>query len=255
MTSTRYLILFVCLLLQLSCFAQVNDSPVSINIPSIHQEATSIWRTINDISFLEQQGYNIHLPKHDSIQSLMVKSKQKTFGNQDFETIYTLLESGIYHQAQYDLALDKVEAQKALINRLINQLKMAKRRWNWDFKIFDVYPIVFTLYGTGGSYDPESGTVTLFTNTEGEFMNYEQPANTIMHEIVHMGIEASIVQKYNLPHALKERIVDKITYLLFKSSLPEYRVQNMGDPKIDQYLKSPKDLANLHLAIERYLKE
>jgi len=68
-------------------------------------------------------------------------------------------------------------------------------------------------------------------------MNYDNPANTIIHEIVHMGIEKSIIQKYNLSHGLKERIVDTIVYVLFGEFLPEYKVQNMGDTKIDKFLK------------------
>ncbi len=55
----------------------------------------------------------------------------------------------------------------------------------------------------------------------------------------------SIVQKYGLPHGLKEYIVDTFVYLMFQEQLPEYRIQNMGDPKIDDYLKTPDDLSAL----------
>lgn len=255
MQSLKNIILLICLLSQFSCSAQVAKNQVQLGLPSIQQEATSIWRTINDINFLEQQGYQINLPKNDEIQSLISKSKSKNFGNEDFNAIYNLLEAGIYNKDNYEEALTKVKAQKALMDSLLVQLKSAKEKWNWEFKLFDAYPIVFTLYGTGGSYDPESGTVTLLTNSKGNFMKYEKPAYTIMHEIIHMGIEASIVQKYNLPHGLKERIVDKITYLLFKDSLPEYKIQNMGDPEIDQYLNSREDIKHLNSSIERYLKK
>lgn len=224
--NVRQLFLFsLSLLFFQSCSAQVSSNYISIRIPTIEQEATSIWRTINAIEFLEQQGYKIHLPENDLIDSLILKSKNGEFGNEDFPQIYNLLEANIYKESNYALALNQAKTQEALINTLVHQLVTVKNSWNWSFKTFEQYPVLFTLYGTGGSYDPDLGTVTLFTTKEGRFMNYDKPANTIIHEIVHMGIEQSIVQKYNLPHGLKERIVDTIVFLLFKESLPEYKIQ------------------------------
>ncbi len=138
----------------------------------------------------------------------------------------------IYSKSNYEHALKKVKAQEGLINKLVDQLYKSNKYWNWEFKTFDDYNVIFTLYGTGGSYDPDHGTVTLFTTTEGGFMNYEEPANTIIHEIVHMGIEESIVQRYNLSHGLKERIVDTIVFIMFGELLPEYKMQNMGIRKL-----------------------
>ena len=76
-------------------------------------------------------------------------------------------------------------------------------------------------------------------------MNYEQPANTIIHEIVHLGVETSLVQRYQLSHPMKERLVDTIVYLLFNDLLPQYKVQNMGETRLDQYLSTPEDLVDL----------
>ncbi|MEO1517084.1 MAG: hypothetical protein AAFV95_18820 [Bacteroidota bacterium] len=244
-----------CLLLCLSCSNQPLKAQIQVNVPSIQQEATSIWRTINDIEFLEQQGYNINLPKNDVIASLITKSKNKEFGNDDFQTIYTVLESNIYNSSNYETALQKVNAQLDLINTLIARLKSKKDSWNWNFHSFDTYQLVFTLYGTGGSYDPDSGLITLLTNQNGNFMQYDNPANTVLHEIVHMGIEQSIVQRYNLPHGSKERIVDTITYILFKDKLTKYKIQNMGDKRIDNYLKEEKDVQNLSSVVETYQRE
>lgn len=54
---------------------------IVVQIPTIEQEASSIWRTINDIDFLESQGYRIHLPKDSLINTLVEKSKNVKFGN------------------------------------------------------------------------------------------------------------------------------------------------------------------------------
>lgn len=253
MNSCKIILLSLGVLFYNSCSLQLaQDKNISIAVPTIEQEATFIWRTINDIEFLEGQGYKINLPENDSIQSLIEKSRNGEFGNDDFSGIYNLLETSIYTKSNYELALRKVRAQEELINQLVDQLYTSKENWDWGFKTFENYNIIFTLYGTGGSYDPDLGTVTLFTTLEGDFMSYDEPANTIMHEIVHMGIEESIVQKYEVPHGLKERIVDKITYIMFSEFLPEYKVQNMGDTEIDDFLRLREDINELDSIVEKY---
>ncbi|MFK7771411.1 MAG: hypothetical protein AB8F94_04695 [Saprospiraceae bacterium] len=256
MKSYKFSLLLLGILYCHSCELQPEQqNNILVMVPTIEQEATSIWRTINDIDFLKKQGYKINLPENDLIQSLIEKSENGKFGNEDFPEIYNLLESNVYKKNNYQLALKKVMSQKKLINNLINQLYDSKKNWNWEFKTFENYNVVFTLYGTGGSYDPDLGTITLFTTIEGDFMNYDKPTNTIIHEIIHMGIEQSIVQKYNLAHGMKERIVDIITYTMFKDFLPEYSIQKMGDPKIDKYLKEKKDIGNLDSIIKKYVDE
>ena len=226
------LLLVVFSITGLSCKSQTLESRIEIVQPTIEQEATSIWRTINDITFFEKQGYTINLPKHSLIDSLITKSKNGTFGNEDFTAIYTLVETKVFDKKNYELAIQKVTNQTELINNLIYVIDSSKSEWDWKFNMFDKYRIIFTLYGTGGSYDPVEGTITLLTNKEGGFMNYKNPANTIIHEITHMGMEYSIVRKYNIADGLKERIVDTFVYLMFKEKLPEYKIQNMGDNKI-----------------------
>ncbi len=245
----------VFLLISFSCKSQRPLSRIEIVQPTIAQEATSIWRTINDVAFFEKQGYTIHLPKHPLIDSLLSKSKNGTFGNKDFPAIHALVEAEVFNQKNYKKAIQKVDDQLDLINGLVNEMDTKKEQWDWKFNMFETYRVVFTLYGTGGSYDPDTGSITLLTNSEGGFMNYEQPANTIIHEIVHMGVEYSIVQKYNLSHGLKERLVDRLVHLMFKEELPEYRIQNMGNVGIDEYLKKPEDIGSLNVIIPTFLNK
>jgi len=254
-TWMKFILMPIYFLFQLNCNGQTINKYLEFSIPTIEQEATSIWRTINDIEFLEGQGYQVHFPKNEIIKTLILKSKNKDFGNEDFAAIYDLLESGVYDKSDYKMAMEKLRRQEKLLNTLIQNLIDSKASWNWEFKIFSTYNVVFTQYGTGGSYDPDIGRVTLFTNKQGEFKNYNMPGNTIMHEIVHMGIEKSIVQKYKLSHGLKERIVDIITFLVFKDNLPEYKVQDMGDASIETYINDKKDIKNLNVLVEQYLED
>lgn len=253
MKFSKLLLIFVSIT-SLSCKSQTLVSRIEIVQPSIDQETTSIWRTINDISFFEKQGYKINLPKEPLIDSLIVKSKKGTFGNGDFPAIYALVETKIFDPKNYKQAIQKVKNQIDLMNKLVNEIDSKKSLWDWKFKMFDKYQLVFTLYGTGGSYDPDEGIITLLTNKEGDFMNYTNPANTIIHEITHMGMEYSIVQKFNLPHGLKERIVDTFVYLMFKGELPEYSIQNMGDDEIDKFLVKQDDIKSLNDIVSKFTK-
>ena len=245
-------LIVVSLLMKFSCSTPPVESKIVISIPSIEQEASYIWRTINDIEFLENMGYTISLPKDALIDSLVLKSKDKTFNDKDFSAIYQLLESKIYDKKDYEMAFQKVLAQKEVLDQIVQKMEASKTNWDWNFKLYENYDIVFTLYGSGGSYDPNSGTVTLFTTKEGTFKNYINPANTIIHEITHLGMEESIVQKWKLSHIVKERIVDQFVYLMFKEQLPNYKVQNMGDTRIDEFLNNKDDFKVLNTNLEEF---
>ncbi len=250
MKLIKHIVVAGILLHSFLCLSQETSARFSINIPTLRQEATSVWRTINDIHFFEKQGYNVSLPKDDRLDGLIRKSKNGAFGNADYPLILEILESGAYNKNDYLAAIEKVQEQELLINSMIYRIDSLKNNWDFGFKMFDNYAVVFTLYGSGGSYNPETGTITLFTTKKGDFKNYRNPAKTIIHELVHTGIEASIVKKYNLSHTLKERIVDKMVFILFGDLLPDYQIQNMGDTIIDGYLKNTTDLGNLDHILE-----
>ena len=238
----------------LSCKSQKKVSRIEIMQPTIQQEASSIWRTINDYSFFEDQGYTINLPKDSLIDRLIVKSKNGNFGNEDFSSIYNLLETKFFNPKNYEKAEQNVEGQLDLLNEFIKDIDVAKKQWDWTFNTFKTYKIVFTLYGTGGSYDPDEGIITLLTNTQGGFLKYKNPAYTIIHEISHMGMEYSIVQKYKLSHGLKERLIDTFVVLMFQEKLPEYKIQNMGDSNIDNYLENKEDIKSLNAIMGEFVK-
>lgn len=230
--------------------AQSKDVHFSVEIPSIEQEASSVWRTINEISFFEQQSYSVNLPEHKLIDDLVQKSKRGEFGSDDYPAIYQLIESEIFDSRHYESAFEIVTNQAVLINSMINELNDKKSNWDWEFKSFKHYKVVLTLYGSGGSYNPDYGVITLFTNEQGHFKKYENPANTIIHEIVHIGIEESIVQNLELPHGTKERVVDHIVFLMFSDVLTDYLIQEMGNTRLDEHLNTVDDISKLHLILQ-----
>lgn len=251
----RLLAITFILFVQIPGMARPTPGKTQVNIPTVGQEATVVWNTINDITFFKKQGYKINLPNNKLIDSLVVKSEHGDFGNADYALIYELLEQKVYKTPDYTLALEKVKAQEQLLNRIIQRLDSLSATWDWKFNIPEKYNVVLTLYGSGGSYDPQTGTITLFATSNGDFKNYANPVNTIVHEMVHLGIENSIIQHYHISHSLKEQIVDRLVSILFGEVLPEYHAQNFGPFVLDNQLKSSNDVENLNRIIERIINQ
>jgi len=115
----------------------------------------------------------------------------------------------------------------------------------------DVYQILLTLYGPGGRYNPEKGIVIILSAAKR--MGRKNRAHTIVHEIVHIGIEQNIVQKYHLAHWEKEHLVDLICTLYLHDLMPDYDMQPKGDKRLDPFVCAADIINNLPLAIEKFI--
>lgn len=226
---------------------------IRIVVPTAVEEADQVWSTISDITFFEQQGYSLNLPKGKLIDTLITKSKSGDLRPADHAALKKFMSQEIYSLADYEKGARLIEGQKGLLHDLLTGLE--SDHFSWGFKEFVVYEVRLTLYGSGGSYDPDTGTIVVLTTVNGGFKQYSNPVNTLMHEIVHIGLEHPIMEKYKVPHGLKERIVDRFVDLSFGAHLPEYRIQDMGDARIDAQLRSKKDLENLDQIVAQFLRE
>ncbi|MCB9306898.1 MAG: hypothetical protein H6565_09895 [Lewinellaceae bacterium] len=224
-----------------------------MNIPSATTESEYIWNTIRDIKFFEEHNYQVSLPKGDIIEELKHKSVSENLNNEDYERLEKFVKDSVYNKADYQQGYDKIAGELSLINKMIEQIKTSD--FNWDFKEFKTYSINLTLYGPGGSYNSDEGSILICTTSTGQFKNYDNPSYTIIHEVIHIGIEEAIIAKYHVPHALKERIVDTFVSLNFSQYLPGYRIQDMGDNRTDQYLKTISDLKNLGKIVDQILNK
>lgn len=234
--------------LLLIMFAQLNSygqGRIKVNIPTVKDEAAYIWRTIRDIKFFEQHKYPVSLPKDDLIETLKKKARNNQFLEQDYAAIEQLMRNKIYQKSAYTKGVKMIEKDLVLLNQL------GKNKFNWPFKEYGTYQVNLTLYGSGGSYEADRGVITIFTTPEGKFKQYKNPVNTLIHEIVHIGMEASIMRKYKVAHGLKERIVDTFVMHYFKKYLPEYRIQDMGDKRFDTYFSKQEDFKNLEKIIQK----
>lgn len=220
---------------------------ISINIPTAESEADYVWRTIKDINFFEKNNYQVSFPKGSLIEDLKVKSRHNKLSNVDYENLKTFMHDKVYKKSDYMKGYKNIQSKQMLINKIISEFP----KYKWGFKEAEIYQINLTLYGPGGSYNPKNSSVLIYTTKNGEFKQYKNPANTIIHEIVHIGIQESIVNKYKVSHRLKERIVDLFVSLNFKKFLPDYKIQNMGEKRIDPFLKEKSDLYSLDKSVAR----
>ena len=89
-------------------------------------------------------------------------------------------------------------------------------------------------------------------NTDDSFAELD-PVGTVLHEIVHIGIEESIIQKYALNHWEKERLVDLICQQYLQNFLPNYQLQKNGNKMLDDYFNISDFTISLPNIFERYL--
>lgn len=243
---------FIVFLLFISCIGKSQERVV-VNIPTAESEAEYIWRTIRDIKFFEQNNYQVSLPQGKFMEDLKTKARNNQLSDEDFDQLKIFMQKSIYDKSNYIKGYSKIKEQLPLLNKMLKEIETMP--WKWGFKSYDQYQINLTLYGPGGSYDPDEGTILIYTTPKGQFKNYDNPINTLIHEIIHIGIEKSIIQKHHTSHPLKERIVDQIVSLCFRQYLPDYKIQHMGDHRIDAFLKTKEDIHGLDKFVEEIVSK
>lgn len=214
---------------------------------SPQEEMDYLWSILKRMSFFREHGYSVEIPDHQEFKKLAQISLD--FNVADKETVKNIFIKECYDSSFYNAGIAVLEAEKPNIKKIFPILLEFNRKWG--FKIFPQYVIALTRYGPGGSYDASSGKVIMMTTRDGKFKK-SYPAHTPAHEMIHIGIEENIVKRFRLTHEEKERLVDLIILNKFCNLLQEYRSQQIGNSKIDQYITN-QTLDDLPSAIKRYV--
>ncbi len=246
------LIVFVVIFFNALVLLEQNKQ-VSLVIPTAEDEASYIWQNIKDIGFFDKNGYSVNFPRWTFVDSLLNSSRKNELNQSNYNELIKFIVDSVYNINDYSKGSDKITYGISTIEYAITQL--SKQNWSWDFLIFTYYKIKLTLYGPGGSYNNETGVILLQTFSNRDFKGYNSPINTIIHEIVHIGIEKSIICKDKLSHTQKERLVDLFVSIYFGDLLPDYKLQEFGDKRLDKYFREKKDLLELPNLVEQFLQE
>lgn len=228
------------------------DSKITVAAKTCEDEFENIWYLINNIDFFEQNNYTPILPQHSIIHSLIYKHKSSGLSSEDRVNFKNIFESDIYNKTLYENGVINANKIINLIKQIFPLLKPYVYKWNFD--LFSEYIISLSLYGTSGAYysTENEGVIILRTNEYGIFKRGLDPSATVVHEIIHIGIEHPIIKNFNLEHNIKERIVDKFLAHHFSDMFPEYELKERGDTRIDEFISTQKHWDNLPRMIEAF---
>lgn len=171
----------------------IDKEPVFEIVFSLENEIERVQSTIKTLPWFREYGYekNLRLPKG-------------IFETSSLEDISAAI-PGEFDLDLYKEYADYVETEFSEIEKRVEALKELG-----SFKSKDHYVIKFTIYGTGGSYNSESGEIIINIKAYPK----EKIPGIIIHEITHVGIE-QLIRKYSIKQWDKERVVDLIDEKLF----------------------------------------
>lgn len=220
-----------------------NGASILVQAPSPEQAYLYLDRTLADMEFFRRNNYQVSLPAHplfngDSGQVADAAKGQATFINE------------VYRAEDFEKALGVLQGYAGPLKLALD--RMAEWSAHEGFRVRDAYTVSLTLYGPGGSFDPDNGHITLWTDTEARFKG-GGGLHTIIHEMVHIIIEHGIAQPFQLQHWERERVVDLIVQREFADLLPDYRLQGGGVAPIDSFVLAA-DLSGLREAVAQYVK-
>jgi hypothetical protein len=229
---------------------QIEEKRPSITIRSPHpqEEFGVIWHTLRTMPFYRKHGYDVVLPDHERFKELV--NLPANIRDAKKKETYEIFVQHIYRKTDYENGLEALDDVEERIRAAFARFEELNKQWG--FKVFLHYDVVLTLYGPGGHYNPRTGKVTLKTMLDGRFKRGD-PLHTIIHEMVHIGIQENIVERFNLTHWEKERVVDLVCSIKFGDILRGYRIQSGGERNLDPFV-SHDFISNLPEAIEAYVK-
>lgn len=192
------------------------------------------------LPFYMKHGYQVGLPDIDELKS------EKVLSNENH--CFDLFLDKEYQVEFFENGISKAKEMCQIIEESFP--KLVKLHDLWGFKIFNTYQILLTKYGPGGSYNEKKGSVIMKTMRDGTF-GRNNPEQTIAHEIIHIGVEECIIEKFKLNHTEKERLVDLMVKNLYKDVFPNYRIQMLGETNIDPYV-TRDTISTLSTSIEEF---
>lgn len=179
---------------------------------SIDFEVERILGTIKKIEWYKTNGYTVNLPESLDLSDIdkITKEDIKEAVTKEYEEQNYLLAKK-YIEGNW-IKFDEAFVANALSTKLVIQ---------------DQYAILLTRYGVGGSYNlPNKIIINIRRMFEfGLIM-------TIAHETTHLLIQP-LVEKYNIDHWIKERIVDMLLEQ-FAQKLNKFQSIPVDTQKIDE---------------------
>lgn len=187
----------------------MEEIQIEVSPQSPYEAFSFLWNILVKMPFYVKNGYHVSLPKNNEI-SILAQDPLK-LQNIDQQKLGNKFINEIYNPSDFSSGLRKITQQLNEIKKLTPHFQELHKFWG--FKIFPKYLVKLTLYGPGGNYNTETGTILIKTNKKGDFKI--PPLQNIIHELIHLGIEDNIVNRFRLSHSEKEALVDQICSVVF----------------------------------------
>lgn len=159
-------------------------------------EQDRVRSTVAKLDWYNEQGYKVLLPRA-CLENISESSCVLALSQEFSLTIYEKYASDL---------LIAWEAFTPRLNKMLEKNEIV-------FK--NIYTIILTKYGTGGSYDAALDEIILnITNR-----TIKSVLATLVHEMVHISIQ-SFVTRYSVSHWKKERCVDLLVEYYFSGLRP-----------------------------------
>lgn len=218
-----------------------------IRANTLEEEVDYVFGLMKRMGRFKKFGYNLSLPDTDQMNELIERAPGSVLGQEEREIIFRELEK-VYDKEAYE---EYVKSVQAIAGGIDEGFKLFQNfGWNWEFKSFPEYNIRITQFGPGGSYCNNSGKIVMKWSK-----CIQEPLKVILHEMFHIGIENSIIQKFGVQHDVKERIVDSFLEHNMKKLIPDHKMQKIGNRMVDPYLVEEDSWRNLHKYIKEFVKD
>lgn len=182
---------------------------------------------------LKHFGYTINSfvpsPKNPIVKEMFEK---ETLTDDDIEKYSNFFKQEIYNindLTKYDKIIKSYVIP--MMERGINKFLVPLLK-SWNATMPDELEILCT-YGCGAAYSSKSDKKAQIIFRMSRYPdNQEIMLNTMLHEFIHILIQKPIIEKYNVPHNFKERIVDLIGTEFFGEHVQERFINSFVDKYI-----------------------
>jgi predicted kinase len=214
---------------------------------NLEEEFDYLWWVVNNLSFYKENNYTVGLPNNQLFLDLVEEKRLNK------EKLFKLFKEEIYSLDFFKLGIENLEKYRPIFDKANEIFEEMNKKWG--FRLFDKYEILLTAYGPGGTYDffKNRAKIIMLTTNDGNFRRIN-PIETIIHEMVHLGIEENVVRKFRLKHWEKEALVDSICFLKFKKIISDYKYQIHGNAGIRNYIND-KTVENIPEIIKKYTSD
>jgi len=195
---------------------------------------------VGGLDIWEKHGYSSELPSW--IQNSVTSDRPSNEIGSVLLNDPTVLEK-IKNEKTFDYSSTKNMLKELPV--LVDSCWPTFKKWNSEgwFDIPDKYLVLLTRWGLAGSYlssnngspwDNNIHVSFLKAATEEVQSNLNYRKTIPIHEIIHLGIERTIIQPYEISQNQKERIVDFLCLAALKNT--GYWIQARGDDSIDSFM-------------------